>query len=87
MKDEYGIDLNIAKAPIHATKNIKIIHATSHAPVPSPDIETPKRDSKLVIIGSQNKQEFLFPSLKSLDYDAQYERSPEMNKRTQLYLD
>ena len=55
MKDEYGIDLNIAKAPIHSSKKFNIIHVTSHAPMPSPDNATPKRDSRIVILGSPYK--------------------------------
>jgi hypothetical protein len=45
MKDEYGIDLNIAKAPIHSNKKVKMIHATSHPPIHTPEFVTPLKES------------------------------------------
>lgn len=52
MKDEYGIDLNIAKAPIYSNKKVKMIHATSHAPMHTPDFVTLIKESKVEILGS-----------------------------------
>jgi hypothetical protein len=39
MKDEYGIDLNIAKAPIHHNKHVKMVRGSTNVPNSTPDLE------------------------------------------------